>query len=320
MAQITNPGTSISKFSYNNFNYSDLLNEKEKKGLKIGVGIPVKNEEDTLGRVLDSLEVHKSNGLIDSFAVFDSSSTDSSGIITESKGVDFIVDSYMAQKLGIEKETDWKSGKGFNLWASLNHFADHDLVTWVDSDIDLVPRFFYGILGPLIMDENTVFSKGTYERDMGDNRINSYTVDPVLGLLFPEAGQLSDPLCGFFGGRVDFLKEMPFSTGYSVEIATTIHALMSDPKNGIAQVNLGELVNRNHPDNYMSAMGATITHAIFELAVKYGKIPEGIQLADTIVQRDCASSDMINRPLVDFQDIVLPPMQKYLNKSNHMKS
>ena len=311
LTRIQNPGVPITKFSYEDFNYDDLLDLKNKKGLKIGVGIPIKNEEDTLGDVLDSLQEHKQNGLIDSYAVFDSSSTDSSKLIALNRGIDFIVDSDVADNLGLKKGIDWKSGKGFNLWNSLDYFKGYDLVTWVDADIDLAPRYLYGILGPLITDDEMVFSKGTYKRDMGDSRVSAYTVDPVLGLLFPEAGYLSDPLCGFFGGRTEFLKNIPFSTGYSVEVVTTIHALMSDKNDKISQVNLGELRNREHNDKYLSAMGATITSAIFDLAVKYGKIKHGKDTSEVIIQRDCSSDSMTNEVLTNFKDIMLNPISHY---------
>lgn len=307
------PGKKLLHFQYTDFDFNKLVSLKKEKGLKVGLGIPVKNEEDTLEDVIMHVNAHGiSKGIIDKVAIFDSSSTDTSKNIANSYNIDFITDSDFANSLGLKQNVDWKSGKGFNLWASVNYFKDYDILMWIDADIDLKPRFIYGVLGPLITNDNVQFSKGTYERDMGDNRVTRYTVDPLLGIFFPEAGQISDPLCGFFGGRVDLLKKIKFTTGYSVESATLIHTLMSVEDYQVAQTNLGKLKNRRHDDFHTGSIGANIAKTILDLSVEYNRINGDIRVSEHIIQRDCSEPIMKGRLVSDYQDIVLPPMINYL--------
>jgi len=303
-------GREILKYRFSDFEPIDeLVRTKRSKALKIALGIPTLNEEDNLERTIEGIREQAVNtGLVDRIAVFDSSSTDGTEQVAKRLGVEFHRDRDIAQRMRLEA-SQWRSGKGFNLWASVSEFKDYDIVGWVDADIKPEPRFTYGILGPLINNDEVMFSKGTYVRPNSDSRVSRYTVDPVLGLLFPEAEQVSDPLCGIFAGKRSFLEKLPFYSGYAVEVGTLIHALNLANERQIAQVNLGELQNREHPDAYLGKMGTTIAHAMLQLAEAYGRV-QGLNTSNRVIQRDVSTDQMGGNVIFDFKDIELPPIEQ----------
>jgi glucosyl-3-phosphoglycerate synthase len=119
-----------------------------------------------------------------------------------------------------------RSGKGEALWKSL-YLTTGDILIWIDTDIvNIHPRFIYGLLGPLIMHPEIQFVKGFYRRPIkvnnrqqagGGGRVTELTARPLLNLFFPELSGLIQPL-GEYGGRRTALEQMPFSSGYGVEI------------------------------------------------------------------------------------------------------
>ncbi|MBU2497161.1 MAG: glycosyltransferase [Nanoarchaeota archaeon] len=297
----------IRNYRYDDFNLDSLIETKEKKGLKVGVAIPVKNEEETLATLIDDIR-YKCNGLVDTIAVFDSGSTDKSELICYERNVPFIKDVDAANELGIRK-IDWKSGKGMNLWASTHYLKDHDIISWIDADLSLKPEFIYGIVGPMIEEDNIVFSKGRYYRPETDNRVTRILAEPLMSALFPETRDFADPLCGIYGGRTEFLREIPFTTGYSVEVATLIHSLNKTNSENIAQVYIGGLKNREHDNRYLGKMSGSISFSLLKLAEQYGTLKLSDKVSANIIQQ--ITQDGIEFEFVkeDIEDLFLPAMK-----------
>jgi glucosyl-3-phosphoglycerate synthase len=79
------------------------------------------------------------------------------------------------------------------------------------------------------------------------------------------------PLSGEYGGRRDALQQLPFSSGYGVEIGLLIDMLDHFGLNAIAQVDLVERVHHNQPLESLSKMSfAIIQTAIRKLEHRYG--------------------------------------------------
>jgi len=295
----------IKNYSYEDFDLDNLREIKQRKGLKVAIALPVYNEEETLGGLIDDIRV-KCEGLFDKIAVFDSSSTDNSEEICIKRGVDFIKDKNFASEIGLSCDK-WKSGKGFNLWASVYYFRDYDIICWIDADLKLEPRFIFGILGPLIKEENILFTKGRYYRPETDNRVTRILAEPVMSMFFPETRDFTDPLCGLFGGKIDFLKGIPFYTGYSVESATLIYALNHTSPENIAQVYLGSLKNREQDNKNLGRMSASIAYTLLRIAEDKGVLTlNGI--SSEIVQQVTNNGIEFDFVKTDINDYKLPPI------------
>jgi glucosyl-3-phosphoglycerate synthase len=85
---------------------------------------------------------------------------------------------------------------------------------------------------------------------------------PALGLFYPELGTIRQPLAGEMAARRELLAELPFATGYGVEIGMLIDAWRSVGLEGIAQVDLDEHHNRHQPLAALTPMAATVLATI----------------------------------------------------------
>ncbi|MDQ6691461.1 MAG: glucosyl-3-phosphoglycerate synthase, partial [Candidatus Dormibacteraeota bacterium] len=90
------------------------------------------------------------------------------------------------------------------------------------------------------------------------------TARPVINLFYPELSGLLQPLSGEYAGRRALLEQLPFFTGYGIEIGMLIDILESFGLNRIAQVDLGSRVHRNQELFDLSKMA----FAIMQVALK----------------------------------------------------
>ena len=246
-----------------------LVESKWRQGLTISLGLPTLNEEATIGRVLRLCREHlmEAHPLLDEVIVIDSGSTDGTVEIARSLGFE------VHQHPSILPEYGAFRGKGEALWKSL-HLLTGDLVAWCDTDIsNFHPRFVYGTIGPLLTDSRIGFVKGFYKRPLkfgtelmtaGGGRVTELTARPVINLFYPELSGLLQPLSGEYAGRRELLEQLPFFTGYGVEIGMLIDILESYGLNRIAQVDLGSRVHRNQELFDLSKMA----FAILQVAIK----------------------------------------------------
>ncbi len=246
-----------------------LVAIKRRHGLTISVALPTLNEAGTLQRILNltrSLLMER-HPLIDELVVVDSGSTDGTVEIARSLGIP------VHQHPEILPEYGSFAGKGEALWKSL-HLLRGDLVAWCDTDIsNFHPRFLFGTIGPLLTDSRIGFVKGFYKRPLkfgtdlvtaGGGRVTELTARPVINLFYPELSGLLQPLSGEYAGRRELLEQLPFFTGYGVEIGMLIDILESFGLNRIAQVDLGSRIHRNQELFDLSKMA----FAIMQVALK----------------------------------------------------
>ncbi|MDC3283688.1 glycosyltransferase [Opitutales bacterium] len=152
----------------NTFHHADfwdlikLVEEKEKKGLKISLCIPTLNEEKTIGKEVLILrsELMERYPLIDEFAVIDSGSKDKTLEVAKNYGADVYLASDILPEVGD------KRGKGENLWKAI-HQLKGDIICYVDADISNIhPRFVYGLVAPLIHRDEISYVKAFYDRPL----------------------------------------------------------------------------------------------------------------------------------------------------------
>ncbi len=269
-------------FAENTFHHSEfadlsaLLALKEKQGVTISLGLPALDEEETVGKVINTLKSTLMDAipLIDEIVLIDSDSTDNTVAIAESCGIP------VYRHPQILPETGTYRGKGEGLWKSL-HVLKGDIIAWVDTDItNISPHFVYGLLGPLLKRPQVQYVKGFYRRPIkvgekmqayGGGRVTELVVRPLLNLFYPELSGLIQPLSGEYAGRRTALEQVPFFSGYGVETGLIIDLLNLYGLDGIAQTDLEVRVHHNQPLVSLSKMSFAILQVfVARLENRYG--------------------------------------------------
>jgi glucosyl-3-phosphoglycerate synthase len=269
-------------FAENTFHadeFSDLqrlVERKQEQGLTISLALPALNEEDTVGKVIRTVQrtLQQQVPLLDEIVLMDSDSHDRTRAIAEGLGVPVYIHQQILPQYGA------RAGKGEALWKSL-YVTRGDLVLWIDTDIvNIHPRFVYGLIGPLLSRRDLMFVKGYYLRPMrvgrtiqagGGGRVTELTARPMLNLFYPALSGLIQPLSGEYGGRRSALELLPFSSGYGVETGLLIDLLEQFGLGAIGQVDLVERIHHNQPLTALSKMSFAIIQTITrKLDRRYG--------------------------------------------------
>lgn len=254
-----------------------LLSLKEKQNLTISLALPALNEEETVGKVIKTIKnaLMTRMPLLDEIVLIDSNSTDRTRQIVEKLGVPVYIHQKTLPQYGARK------GKGEALWKSL-YCTSGDIVIWIDTDIvNIHPRFIYGLIGPLLLRPEIDFVKGFYRRPLkvgnkmqagSGGRVTELTARPLLNLFYPEISGIVQPLSGEYGGRRKALEQLPFFSGYGVEIGLLIDMLEKFGLSSIGQVDLQERVHHNQPLEALGKMSFAIIQAVIrKLEGKYGQ-------------------------------------------------
>ncbi len=289
-----------------------LMGLKERHNLTISVGLPALNEEKTIGTVIKRVRgaLMDRVPLIDQMVVIDSMSTDRTVEIATDLGVTVF------RHPEILPETGSHRGKGEALWKSL-HVLDGDIVAWIDTDIrNIQPRFVYGLLGPLLAEPQLRYVKGFYQRPIrsgdallaeGGGRVTELMARPLINLFFPELSGVIQPLSGEYAGRRELLEQMPFFTGYAVEIGLLIDILEHAGLGAMGQVDLERRIHRNQPLPNLSQMAYTILQgAIRKLEERHRielltEVGRGMKLINT-------GKESFNLEVREIGDDIRPPM------------
>ncbi|HET9590282.1 MAG TPA: glucosyl-3-phosphoglycerate synthase, partial [Anaerolineales bacterium] len=254
-----------------------LLNLKRERGLSISLALPALNEEETVGKVIQTIKqsLFLDVALLDEIVLIDSDSKDRTREIAKSLGVPVYIHQAVLPKYGA------RPGKGEALWKSL-YCTQGDIVIWLDTDItNIHPRFVYGLIGPLLLRPDVQFIKGFYRRPLrvgdktqagGGGRVTELTARPLLNLFYPELSGVIQPLSGEYGGRRAALEQLSFFSGYGVEIGLLIDVFDKFGLSAIAQVDLKERIHHNQPLEALSKMSFAIIQAVIQkLESRYGQ-------------------------------------------------
>ncbi|HUX20727.1 MAG TPA: glucosyl-3-phosphoglycerate synthase [Spirochaetia bacterium] len=253
-----------------------LVARKEKLGLSISLCFPALNEERTIGREIKILrqELMERFPLIDEIGVVDSGSTDHTREVSVRAGAVFHSAADYLPSMGERR------GKGENLWKSLFIFSG-DIIVWVDSDIrNIHPKFVYGLVGPLLDHPEIGYVKAFYRRPIrlgrhkfpGGGRVTELLVRPFLNMFYPDLSLLAQPLSGEYAGRRALLEQVPFFSGYGVEIGLLIDLEQRFGLGAIAQVDMDERVHRNQTIESLRRMSYVILSVMVERSEQLGKL------------------------------------------------
>jgi glucosyl-3-phosphoglycerate synthase len=234
-----------------------VLRAKRRGGHRVSVVLPARNEAATVGGLVADLAEHwvRSVPLVDELLVVDSDSTDGTARVARAAGADVVAAAAVLPGHGS------RPGKGEALWKSLAATTG-DLVVFLDADLlGDVTHYVPGLLGPLLADPQVSYVKGCYTRPLqvdgvtvpaGGGRVTELTARPLLNALWPELAGFVQPLGGEYAGRRSVLEQVPFVSGYGVEVGLLVDLLRLTGLGGLAQVDLGV---RRHTSQSQEALG-----------------------------------------------------------------
>ena len=268
---------------------------KQEQGVTISLALPALNEEQTVGKVIETVKgaLMDQVPLLDEIVLIDSNSSDRTRDIASEFGVPVYIHQELLPELGS------RAGKGEALWKSLL-VTSGDIVAWIDTDIkNIDPRFVYGIIGPLLLDTRIKYVKAFYQRPIkvdgkleasGGGRVTELTARPLLNLFYPELSGLIQPLSGEYAGRRELLEQLPFFSGYGVEIGMLIDVVEKCGLAGIAQVDLLERIHHNQPLQSLSKMSFAILQTVVrKLEKRYDRnFLEDVNKSMKLIQSDLA--------------------------------
>ncbi len=235
------------------YSAKDLARRKHADDLTITVCIPAKDEQATIGGIVAAIhhDLVDNLGLVDEILVMDDSSDDATSLAARAAGATVVPVSTVLPELGRNH------GKGNALWRGL-HAAAGDIVVYIDADISgFTSDYVVGLLGPLLTDPTIAFTKACYDRPFGANptgggRVTELVARPLISQFFPHLAGIVQPLSGEYAGRRSVLEQIPYSTGWGVEIAMLIDLANLVGVEAIAQVDLGI---RHHKHQEIHALG-----------------------------------------------------------------
>ncbi|HEX4009865.1 MAG TPA: glucosyl-3-phosphoglycerate synthase [Solirubrobacteraceae bacterium] len=240
----------------------------------VSVCLPARDEEATIGPIIDSLLPLRERGAIDQIVVVDAS-TDATGRIARERGAEVHNQHDLLPELGPVL------GKGDAMWRSLGVLTG-DVVCFLDADSEhFGAHFACGLIGPLVCDTGISFVKGLYRRPFrvgettlpdGGGRVTELTARPLLNLFYPDLAGVQQPLAGEVAARRELLEQLPFVTGYGVDIALLLDAYGAVGLEGIAQVDLDVRQNAHQPLRDLGPMAFAVLRAVAARLEREGRL------------------------------------------------
>jgi glucosyl-3-phosphoglycerate synthase len=244
-------------------------------GLTSGIGaerpsttliFPARNVAGTIGTILQVVNDLKARtGLPDQVIVVDADSADGTAGLARAHGAEVYSENELMRDYGPAQ------GKGDAMWRALS-VARGDIVMFADADTaDFEEHFVYGTLGPLLADPTLQFIKAAYRRPFkqgeekisdGGGRVTELMAKPLLNLFYPELAGFVQPLAGEFAARREVFGNVPFYTGYGVEIGMLVDIYDRVGLAAMAQVDLGTRQNRHQSLASLSRMSSVVLRTV----------------------------------------------------------
>jgi glucosyl-3-phosphoglycerate synthase len=237
--------------------------------------LPARNEAATVGPIVEALLPLLDAGVIDQVAVLDDS-TDGTADVAARAGAEVYAQADLRPEFGPVR------GKGDAMWRGLS-VARGDVVCFLDADSeDFGAHFALGLLGPVLTGTEIRFVKGFYRRPLqlaglprlpeGGGRVTELTARPLLNRFFPELAGFLQPLAGEVAATRELLEQVPFATGYAVDVALLIDVWRLAGIDALAQVDLDVRQNQHQPLSDLGPMAAAVLSAIARRLVDSGRL------------------------------------------------
>ena len=252
----------------------------------MAVCLPALNEQDTIGTICREIS-HKLRGglgLVDELLVVDSGSEDDTVRRAQEAGADVYRSSHLVPDIPF-------GGKGEALWKSLGA-TDCKIIVWVDSDVsNFDAGWVVELLAPLLIGR-ALMTKGSYRRPLsakglvdedGGGRVTELLARPLINALWPELVHVKQPLAGECAAFTSLLREVPFLSGYAVELGLLVEFAHRYGPDSISDVDLGMRMHRNRPLREVAKMSFEIIHGAAGLLEAHNRTPN-LNLSKALIQ------------------------------------
>ena len=235
----------------------------------VTVCAPARNEVATIGRTVAGLVALRERGVVDHVLVLAGDSRDGTEAAARSAGAT-VID---VETCRVSSEP--VLGKGDAMWRGLSEVTT-DVVAFVDADLAVdLEALVCGLVGPLVTPTPSGgvvprFVKGAFRRHHPDfvtdddpydgGRVTEMVARPLLNLLRPDLVGIVQPLGGQVAGDTSLLRSVPFLTGYAVEIGMLLDVVDRVGVDAVAQVDLGDLVNRPRSTGELAPMAQEVLY------------------------------------------------------------
>jgi len=271
------------------------------RSTSVSICLPARDEASTIGPIVDALVPLLEVGVADQLVVVDDSG-DGTGAIAAARGAE------VHRQADLRPELGPVLGKGDAMWRSLEVLSG-EIVCFLDADSGAFgPHFATGLLGPLVAHEELRFVKGFYRRpfrqggvtlDDGGGRVTELTARPLLNRFYRELAGFRQPLAGEIAARRELLEQLPFLTGYAVDVALLIDAWREAGLDALAQVDLDVRENDHQPLSELGPMAAAVLQAVTSRLERDGRLaPAGAAgyLAPAADGLELREVELIERP------------------------
>lgn len=245
----------------------------------VSVVLPALDEQATVGAVVSCVRaVAAQTRLVDELVVMDSGSTDCTRAVALGAGA------RVERSADLLPSAGSRPGKGDVLWKSLAATSG-DIVVFLDADLQSVqPEYVTGLLGPLLLHPQVVLVKGCYERplagsaEIAGGRVTELMARPLLNALVPALAGVIQPLSGEYAARRSLLEQLPFASGYGVEVGLLIDTLHAAGLDAIAQVDLGLRRHAHQDQQALGRMASEILHTVL------ARVTTGLETSSALTQ------------------------------------
>jgi glucosyl-3-phosphoglycerate synthase len=240
----------------------------------VSICLPARNEAQTIGPILRQLLPLRERRVVDQIVVVDRS-TDGTAEIARGLGAEVHDQDALMPELGPVL------GKGDAMWRALPVLTG-EVICFLDADSEeFGAHFACGVLGPVLCRPDVSFVKGFYRRPFrvgdttvpdGGGRVTELTARPLLNLFYPDLAAVHQPLAGEIAARRDLLEQLPFATGYGVDIGLLIDAYAFAGLEAIAQVDLEVRQNAHQPLRDLGPMAYAVLRAVAVRLEREGRL------------------------------------------------
>lgn len=273
----------IRSFAHTDYPLEHLL---QRKHGSVSVVLPAREVADTIGPIVE--RILELGELVDQLLVVDAASEDATAEVAARAGGEVRQEGELAVEFGPVL------GKGDAMWRALGAVRG-ELVLYLDSDSsDFGAHFVTGILGPLLCQEGVRFVKGNYERPFtaggvelagGGGRVSRLVARPLLSSFYPDLAGIGQPLAGEVAATRELLDQIPFATGYGVEMAMLLDVYGLTGARAMAQVDLGQRRNAHQPLAALEPMAETVLAVVCERLRREGRLSAESRAVDPTVTR-----------------------------------
>jgi glucosyl-3-phosphoglycerate synthase len=278
-------------FSAASWSAPALADARRAQGTTVSVVLPALDEEATVGAIVTAIQetLVQRTPLVDEVVVVDSGSADRTAAVAAAAGARVV---HVATVLPAHGRVP---GKGEALWKGLAATTG-DLVVFVDADlVGFDPQFVVGLLGPLLSDPDIGYVKALYDRPLttaegivpsGGGRVTELVARPLLNAFWPELAGFVQPLSGEYAGRRELLEQVPFVSGYGVELGLLVDLAGLAGVDALAQVDLGTRRHSHQSDAALGRMAGQILQTALArrpgLAVPAAQLVQFLRTADGV--------------------------------------